>query len=325
MRRRDFIKVISGAAVACPLAVRAQQQMPIIGFLGAQTPELFTSRLRAFRQGLSETGYVEGTDVVIEYRWAQGQVDRLPALAADLVRRQVAVIATSSTSSAVTAREATKTIPIVVTINSDPVRLGLVDSLSRPGGNVTGSTGLSVELGPKRLELLHELLPTTKVMALLAHPANPGLERQISDHQSAARMLGLQLHVLRASTEEEIESVFPTSSQLHVEALVIGSDNFFSTRMRQLATVTLRHQLPAIYQDQAFAVAGGLMSYGGSITDQYRIAGTYAGRILRGEQPADLPVQQSSKIELIINMKSAKMLGLNFPTSLLGRADEVIE
>jgi putative ABC transport system substrate-binding protein len=306
VKRREFILALGGAAAAWPIAARAQQQMPIIG--GAQTPELFTSRLRAFRHGLSETGYVEGTNVAIEYRWAQGQVDRLPALAADLVRRQVAVIAASSTSSAVAAREATKTIPIVITVNSDPMQLGLVDSLSRPGGNITGSTGLSVELGPKRLELLRELLPAAKVMALLAHPANPGVERQISDHQAAARMLELQLHVLRASTEEDIESVFATLPPLRVEALVIGSDNFFSTRMKQLATAALRYGLPAIYHDQAFAAAGGLMSYGASITDQYRIAGIYAGRILAGEKPADLPVQQPSKIELIINLKQGLRL-----------------
>jgi putative tryptophan/tyrosine transport system substrate-binding protein len=325
VKRREFITILSGA-VAWPLAARAQQSaMPVVGFLGAQTPELFASRLRAFRQGLGEAGYVEGNNVAIEYRWAQGNVDRLPALAAELSGRQVAVIATSSTASAFAARKATNSIPIVITVNSDPMQLGLVDSLSRPGGNITGSTGLNVEVGPKRLELLRELLPGAKVMALLVHPANPGVDRQINDHQAAAGMLGLQLHVVRAGTEDNIESAIASLAQLRVEALVIGSDNFFSTHNRQLATATLRYRLPAVYQDQPFVVAGGLMSYGGSITDQYRITGIYAGRILKGEKPGDLPVQQSAKVDLIINMKTAKTLGLTFPISLLGRADEVIE
>ena len=326
MKRREFIVLLGGAAAAWPLAASAQQPaIPVIGFLGAQTPELFASRLRAFRQGLGETGYVEGNNVAIEYRWAQGDVDRLSALAAELVGREVTVIATSSTASALAARRATKSIPVVVAVNSDPVQLGLVDSLNRPGGNITGSTGLSVEVGPKRLELLRELLPGAKVMALLVHPANPGVDRQINDHQAAAGMLGLHLHVVRAATEDEIESAIATLLRLDVEALVIGSDNFFSTHNRRLATAALHYRLPAIYHDHPFVMAGGLMSYGGSITDQYRITGIYAGRILKGEKPGDLPVQQSAKVDLILNMKTAKTLGLTFPISLLGRADEVIE
>jgi putative ABC transport system substrate-binding protein len=326
MRRRDLIAMIGGAAAAWPISARAQQQtMPVIGFLGAQTPELFASRLRAFRQGLAETGYIEGRNVAVEYRWAHGQVARLPALVADLVDRQVAVIATSSTSSAVAARAATKTIPIIIAVSSDPVKLGLVENLNRPGGNVTGSTNQGVETGAKRLELLHELLPTAKVMGFLIHPANPGAESQTNEHQAAARMLGVQLQVLRANTEADIESSFAGLPELRVEALVIGPDSFFNTRSEQLATLALRYRMPAIYNDQPFAAAGGLMSYGASITDQYRLTGLYAGRILKGEQPSELPVQQSTKVELIINLKTARALGLDIPSTLLARADEVIE
>jgi putative ABC transport system substrate-binding protein len=326
MQRRDFIRLLGGAAAAWPLAARAQQPaMPVVGFLGAQTPELFVGRLRMFRQGLSESGYIEGRNVAVEYRWAQGQDDRLPALAADLVHRQVAVIATSSTSSAVVAKTATKTIPIVFAVSSDPVQLGLVESLNRPGGNVTGSTNMGVEAGAKRLELLHELLPAAKVMAFLIHPANPGAESQTNDHETAARMLGLQLHILRASTEGDIDSAFANLTQLAVEALVIGPDSFFNTRSQQLATLALRYRVPAIYNDQPFAAAGGLMGYGASITDQYRLVGLYTGRILKGEKPADLPVQQSTKVELFLNLKTAKVLGLEIPATVLARADEVIE
>ena len=326
MQRREFITLLGGAAVAWPLAARAQPaKLPTIGFLGAQTPELFASRLRAFRQGLSDSGYVEGRNVAIEYRWAQGQDDRMPALVGDLVRRQVAVIVTSSTSSVVAARAATRTIPIVFSVSSDPVKLGLVESLNRPGGNLTGSTNLGVEAGPKRLELLRELFPAAKVMAFLVHPANPGAESQINDHQAAARTLGLQLHVLSASTEGDIDAAFASLPQLGVEALVIGPDTFFNTRSDQLATLALRYRLPVIFNDQAFAAAGGLFSYGASITDQYRIAGLYAGRILKGEKPASLPVQQATKVELYINLKTAKTLGINVPNTLIGRADEVIE
>jgi putative ABC transport system substrate-binding protein len=274
MRRREFIGSLIGTAVAWPVDAGAQQSaMPVVGFLGAQTPELFASRLRAFRQGLAESGYVEGRNVAIEYHWAQGQEDRLPALAADLVRRQVTVIATSSMSSAVVAKASTKTIPIVFVVSTDPVKLGLVESLNRPGGNVTGPTNQGVETGQKRLELLHELLPAAKVMAFLVHPANPAAESQTSDHQRAARTLGLQLHVLPASTEGDIGSVFATLTQLGAEALVIGPDTFFNTRSQQLAELALRYRVPAIFNDQPFAAAGGLMSYGASIAEQYRLSG----------------------------------------------------
>jgi putative ABC transport system substrate-binding protein len=299
--------------------------MPMVGFLGGQTPELFTSRLHAFREGLSKSGYIEGRNVGIEYRWAQGQDDQLPALAADLVRRQVAVIATSSTSSAVAAKASTNAIPIVFAVSSDPVRLGLVESLSRPGSNATGSTNQGVDVGPKRLELLHQLLPAAKVMAFLVHSPNPGAERQTNDHQRAAHTLGLQLHVLRASTEGDMDSAFATLNQLGVEALVIGPDNFFNTRNQQLATLALRYRVPAIFNDQAFAAAGGLIAYGASITEQYRLVGLYVGRILGGERPAELPVQQSTKVELTINLKTAKSLGLTIPRGLLAITDELIE
>jgi putative tryptophan/tyrosine transport system substrate-binding protein len=325
MKRREFITLIGGAAVGWPLGADAQPQIPLIGFLGGQTPELFTSRLRALRQGLAEAGYVEGSNVAIEYRWAKGQDDRLAELAADLVRRPVVVIVTSSTSSVVAARAATKSIPIVFSVSSDPVQLGLVDSLSKPSGNMTGSTSLGVEVESKRIELLRELLPSAKVIALLVHPANPGVERQISDHEGAARTLGLQLHVLRVGAESDIEGAFKKSAQFGAEALVIGPDNFLNARSQQLAALALQYRVPAIFNDRPFAAAGGLISYGASITDQYRIAGTYAGRILKGEKPADLPVQQSTKVELVINLKSAKALGLNVPPTLLARADEVIE
>ena len=324
MKRREFITLLGGAA-ASPLAARAQQALPVVGFLGAQTPELFASRLQAFRQGLTELGHTEGRNVALEYRWAEGHDDRFPALAADLVRRQVAVIVTSSTPSTIAAKAATETIPIVFAVSSDPVRLKFVESLNRPGGNATGVSNLGNEIGPKRLELLHEMLPAAKVMAFLLHPANPIAERETNQYQAAARRRGLQLHVVRAGTEDEIESAFAAAGQLGAEALVIGPYNFFNTRNHQLATAALRHRMPAIFNDRAFAAAGGLVSYGGSILDQYRLIGIYAGRVLKGERPAELPVQQSTKIDLAINLKTAKALDLEVPPTLLVRADEVIE
>jgi len=318
---------LGGAAVAWPLAARAQQPaMPVIGFLDSRSPEKDANRVRAFRQGLSETGYVEGQNVAIEYRWADGQNDRLPALVADLVRRQVTVIAAgTNTPSALAAQAATTIIPIVFSIGADPVAVGLVTSLNRPGTNVTGMTTLNVELMPKRLNLLHELVPTATIIALLVNPTDPISETISRDAQAAARVLGLQLHVLRASTEHEFDTVFASLVQLRAKALVIGPDSLFISRSEQLAALTVRHAVPTIFQFREFAAAGGLMSYSGSLTDSYRQVGVYTGRILKGEKPGDLPVQQSTKVELVINLKTAKALGIELPMSLLMRVDEVIE
>jgi ABC-type uncharacterized transport system substrate-binding protein len=328
VRRRDFIKVISASTVLWPLAARAQQPaMPVIGYIGGQSPDLWASRLRAFRQGLSETGYIEGQNVAIEYRWAEGRYDQLPEFAADLVRRQVNVIAApGSTPAVVAAKAATVTIPIVFLTAADPVEAGLISSLNRPGGNVTGVTALSVELGPKQLELLHEFVPTVNVIALLVNPASPILaEAQSRDMPATARRLGLQLHVVHASTKRDFDSVFATLVQLRAGGLVIGGEALFTSGSAQLAALALRHAVPAIYQFREFAAAGGLMSYGGSLMDGHRLAGIYTGRILKGEKPADLPVQQTMKVELVVNLKTAKALGLTVPQSLLARADEVIE
>jgi putative ABC transport system substrate-binding protein len=327
MRRRDFIAAL-GSAAAWPLAARAQQPaMPVIGFLGSASPNLWALRLRAFHQGLSETDYVEGRNVAIEYRWAEGRNDRLLALAADLVRRQVTAIATpGSTLAARAAKAATATIPIVFEIASDPVELGLIASLARPGGNATGVTSLNAEIEPKRLELLHELVPTATVIAFLVNPTSPTLaESATKALQTAARTLGVQLHVLHASTDHDFDTVFATVAQLRAGGLVIGADALFTSRLEQLAALALRHALPTVYQFREFAEAGGLVGYGASLTEGFRLAGIYSGRVLKGEKPADLPVQQAMKIELIINLKTAKALGITVPLPLLGRADEVIE
>jgi putative tryptophan/tyrosine transport system substrate-binding protein len=324
--RRKFLATLGGAAVAWSVAARAQQPtMPVIGFLHTASPDAYALMLAAFHRGLHEAGYVEGRNVAIEYRWGAGQYDQLPALAADLVRRGVAVIAaTGGESSVLAAKAATATIPIVF-ISTDPVKLGLVASLNRPGGKLTGVNTLNTELVAKRLELLHELVPTATIIGALINPESPTAEALTSDLHSAARILGLQLHVLHASTEREIDTAFRALAQLRAGGLVIGSDGFFNSRSEQLGALTVGHAIPAIYQYRAFAAAGGLMSYGGSIADWYRLAGGYTGRILKGEKPADLPVQQSTKAELIINLKTAHALGITFPISLLGRADEVIE
>jgi putative ABC transport system substrate-binding protein len=328
MQRREFITLLGGAAAAWPLAAVAQQPtMPVIGFVNVASPQGYARQLSAFLKGLSETGYVDGQNVTIEYRWAEGQNDRLPSFVADFVRRKVNVIAATSTPAAIAAKASATTIPIVFETGADPIRLGLVPSLNRPGGNVTGATQANVEeVTPKRLQLLHELIPAVSVVALLVNPANPTLaETNTKEVQAAARTLGLELHVMNASTERDFDGVFAKLIQLRAGGLVIGGDAFFTSRPEQLAALTVRHAVPTIYQYREFAVAGGLLSYGADITESYRLAGNYIGRVLKGDKPADLPVQQVTKVELIINLKTAKALGLNVPNTLIGRADEVIE
>jgi putative tryptophan/tyrosine transport system substrate-binding protein len=327
MRRRDFITGIV-ASVAMPLAVRAQQpSMPVVGVLSAEWPNaVMADRLRAFREGLNDTGYFEGRNVIIEYRWAEGRNDRLPGLAAELVRLPANVIVCAgSTPATIAARAASTTVPIVFYGGADPVSMGFVASLSRPGGNVTGVTTLNVEIGAKRLELLHELVPTATIIAGLVNPTNPVAETETRDLQAAARTLGLTLHVLHASSEQEIDTAFMTLVQLRAGALVIGTDALFNSWSEQLAVLTLRHAVPAIYQFREFVLSGGLASFGTTVVDTYRPLGVYTGRILKGEKPADLPVQQATKLHLIIKMKTANALGITVPLPLLGRADEVIE
>jgi len=326
MKRRDFITLLGGATAAWPLTARAQQRLPVIGFLNGASPGPYARFLLGFHQGLKETGYTAGENVAVEYRWAENRYDRLPALAADLVDRHVTVIAAAgSTPAALAAKAATTTIPIVFLVGGDPVAVGLVPSLARPGGNLTGVTNLTAEVAPKRLEMLHAVVPTAPI-ALLINPKSPELsEPQLQELQVAARKLGLQLHVLNASTEPEIDTAFATLVQLRAGGLVIGADALFSSRAEQLAALALRHRIPAIYQYPEFTAAGGLMSYGNNLGDMLRLSGLYTGRILKGEKPADLPVQQATKVELIINLKTAKALGLTMPTALLVRADEVIE
>jgi putative ABC transport system substrate-binding protein len=307
--------------------VRAQQPaMPMIGFLRSTAANGSEHIVTAFLRGLKEAGFVEGQNVAIEYRWADNQNDRLPALTADLIRRGVTVILAAGIPAALAAKAATSTIPIVFEVAADPVEVGLVASLNRPGGNLTGITTLNVEMGPKRLELMHDVVPTTRSIALLVNPASAlNAERQLTDAQTAARRLGLQLHVLHASTERDFDTVFASLVQMRAGALVINNDAFFLSRSEQLAALTVRHAVPTIFAYREFTAAGGLMSYGGSLSDAYRLTGVGAGHILKGEKPADLPVQQATKVELYINLKTAKALGLTVPLTLLGRADEVIE
>jgi putative ABC transport system substrate-binding protein len=328
MRRREFIILLGSATVAWPLAARAQQvTLPTIGFLSSSSPDLYAKRLHAFRHGLNETGYIAGQNVTVEYRWAEGQNDRLPALAGELVNRKVAVIvAAGGTPAALAAKAATKTIPTVFGVGVDPVKFGLVASLNRPGGNATGVTNLTIEVGPKRLELLKELLPSARVIAVLVNPASPSVvDEFLRGLTAAASTLGLQVPVLQASTEEDFNKAFDALSQLRADALVITPDVFLTANSERLAALSLSHAVPSIFHYREFAAAGGLMSYGSDETEYYRLIGNYAGRILKGENPADLPVVQATKVELILNLKTAKALGISVPLSLLGRADEVIE
>jgi len=325
MRRREFI-VLVGGAVAWPFDATAQQPpMPVIGFMNGSSPEAYVRPLPAFREGLKETGYTENKNIKIEYRWAHGRHDQLPGMAADLVRRQVAAIAATSTPAALAAKAANTVIPIIFETGGDPVALGLVASLNRPEGNVTGVTQLSSELVSKRLRLLHDLIPAARIVGFLVDPIDPRVEAQIGEMREAAHTLGLQIHVLNARTEDQIDAAFAGMVQLRVAALVIGSGVLFNSRLEQLATLAARQRLPAIYQYHEFAAAGGLISYGPSLTDAYRLAGIYTGRVLKGEKPADLPVMRPTKFELVINLRTANAFDLTIPPGVLAIADEVIE
>jgi putative ABC transport system substrate-binding protein len=326
MKRRELILLL-GAAAAWPFAARAQQKaVPVIGYLNGGSRGPSNPFLAAFHEGLGDAGYVEGQNLTIEYRWAEGNYDRLPALAADLVDRKVDLIAASGgIASPLAAKSATATIPIVFSSGDDPVRNGLVVSLARPGGNLTGVSFLLVELNPKRLELLSELVPQAKAVALLVNPNSPTAERIMRDVQEAARAKGVQLHILKAGTEGEIDAAFASLVQLQAGAIVAAADPFFNNRREQIVALAARAAVPAIYQGREFAAAGGLISYGPSLTSVFRQLGTYAGKVLKGAKPADLPVQQPTKFELVINLKTAKALGLTVPPSLLARADELIE
>ena len=327
MKRREFITLLGGAAAAWPLKVRAQQAgVPMIGFLSSRSPGESAMHLGAFRRGLNEAGYIEGQNVAIEYRWADGQYDRLPALASELVASRVMVIAaTGGNVSALAAKAATNTIPIVFIVGDDPVKLGLVNSLNRPGANATGASVFTTELGAKRLELLLELVPTASVIGLLINPDYQGAVAEAAAVRAAARESGRQILVLHASTEHEIDAVFAGFAQQRIDALLIDADALFVSRRDHLVALVARHSLPAIYDLREFATADGLMSYGTSLTDAYRLVGGYTGRILKGDKPAELPVQQPTKFEFIINLKTAKALGLEVPPTVLARADEVIE
>src|SRR5215207_4198687 len=327
MRRRDVITLLGGAA-ACALPARAQPQTttPVIGYLGPESPQTFASRINAFRDGLAQAGYVEGRNVAIEFRWAEGHYDRLPALAADLVDRQVALlVAPGGAPVALAAKSATETIPVVFEMGGDPVALGVVRSLNRPEGNLTGVSSLSVALGPKRIELLHEMLPTAATIAVVVNPTSPTADAQRANMDEAAKRLGLRLHVLHASTEQEFGAIFDALPQIGASGLAFTSDPFYANRSQQLARLAVRHGIPAVHQSRDFPLAGGLMSYGGNFVQSHRQAGAYAGRILRGEKPSDLPVQEVTGVELLINLKAASALGITVPLALIARADEVIE
>jgi putative ABC transport system substrate-binding protein len=327
VRRREFITIVGGAAAAWPLAARAQRAAaPVIGWVNLASQQDYARLLSAFLKGLGEVGYVDGRNVSIEFRWGEYRADRLPALVADLIHRQVAVIAATSTAAAMAAKAATTTIPIVFETGADPVKLGLVTSLNQPGGNVTGVTQLHVEIVPKLLELLHELLPTVRVMALLVNPTDPALaEDQTRELLQAAAALGLQFHVLNASSQNDFAGVFKKLGELQAGALVIAGEPLFTSHSEQLGALSLRNRVPAVYKGREFAAAGGLMSYGSDIAESYRLTGVYAGRILKGDKPANLPVQQATKIEMYINLKTARELGITIPLPLSGRADGVFE
>jgi putative ABC transport system substrate-binding protein len=327
MRRREFVALVVGAATSRSLIARAQQPaIPIIGFLNGASAAGIPFATSAFRQGLREAGYVEGQNVAIEYRWADNQLDRLPGMAADLVHRQVSLIVAGGTPATLAAKAAAATIPIVFETSADPVQLGVVASLDRPGGNVTGVTQLIVEVAQKRLELLRELLPTARVLGLLVNPADTALsDAQMGEMRAAARAVGVELPVLKANSEHDFDAVFLSLKQLRAEGLVVAISGLFTTHAEQLAKLTVRHAMPTIYKGREFAAAGGLLSYGSNLGESYRLAGLQAGHILKGDKPADLPVQQATKIELYVNLKTAKALGINVPLPLSGRADELFE
>jgi putative tryptophan/tyrosine transport system substrate-binding protein len=327
MRRREFVALLGGAAAwTFPARAQPQTTMPVVGYLGPESPQTFASRVNAFRDGLAQAGYVEGRNVAIEFRWAEGHYDRLSALAADLVDRQVALlVAPGGAPVALAAKSATATIPVVFEMGGDPVALGVVRSLNRPEGNLTGVSSLSVALGPKRIELLHEMLPTAATIAVVVNPTSPTADAQRANMDEAAKRLGLRLHVLHASTEQEFGAVFDALPQIGASGLAFTSDPFYANRSQQLARLAVRHAIPAVHQSRDFTLAGGLMSYGGNFVQSHRQAGAYAGRILRGEKPSDLPVQQVTSVELLINLKAASALGITVPLALIARADEVIE